>query len=229
VLVSFGDDPNRYTTAKSRKNYAGTSPLTVASGKKRAVLPAGSATDALHALDQWAFCALTSSPGARAFYDQHRAAGEHPPSSTTRPGQPPRWHPARCIRHHTPLTNTKAWAHRTQNPRRSLTTSKPGILVGDLANDSPLARAAQTWLHARHRAAGSRGEAWRVQIIHCTPRFARTVLGRWVTHPFSISHSRDDQLLVGSQRSQPAVEVGPQPEDVVSQRFTGWRFIGTDL
>jgi transposase len=38
VLGEFGDDPNRYTTAKSRKNYAGTSPLTVASGKKRAVL-----------------------------------------------------------------------------------------------------------------------------------------------------------------------------------------------
>ena len=28
VLGEFGDDPNRYTTAKSRKNYAGTSPLT---------------------------------------------------------------------------------------------------------------------------------------------------------------------------------------------------------
>ncbi|MDR3654427.1 MAG: IS110 family transposase, partial [Mycobacterium sp.] len=38
VLGEFGDDPNRYTDAKSRKNYAGTSPLTIASGKKRAVL-----------------------------------------------------------------------------------------------------------------------------------------------------------------------------------------------
>jgi transposase len=38
VLGEFGDDPNRYTDAKSRKNYAGTSPLTVASGKKHAVL-----------------------------------------------------------------------------------------------------------------------------------------------------------------------------------------------
>jgi transposase len=38
VLGEFGDDPNRYTSAKSRRNYAGTSPLTVASGKKRAVL-----------------------------------------------------------------------------------------------------------------------------------------------------------------------------------------------
>lgn len=38
VLGEFGDDPNCYTTAKSRQNYAGTSPLTIASGKKRAVL-----------------------------------------------------------------------------------------------------------------------------------------------------------------------------------------------
>ena len=46
VLGEFGDDPNRYTDAKSRRNYAGTSPLTVASGKKRAVLPATCATGA---------------------------------------------------------------------------------------------------------------------------------------------------------------------------------------
>ena len=37
VLDEFGDDPNRYTDAKSRRNYAGTSPLTVASGRKRPV------------------------------------------------------------------------------------------------------------------------------------------------------------------------------------------------
>jgi hypothetical protein len=28
------------------------------------------------AIDQWAFCLLTSSPGCRAFYDQRRAAGD---------------------------------------------------------------------------------------------------------------------------------------------------------
>jgi hypothetical protein len=38
VLGEFGDDPNRRSTAKCRKNYAGTSPLTIASGRKRAVL-----------------------------------------------------------------------------------------------------------------------------------------------------------------------------------------------
>ncbi|MCP4305165.1 MAG: IS110 family transposase, partial [bacterium] len=38
VLAEFGDDPERYNSAKSRRNYAGTSPLTIASGRKRAVL-----------------------------------------------------------------------------------------------------------------------------------------------------------------------------------------------
>ena len=77
VLGEFGDDPNRYTDAKSRRNAAGTSPLTVASGKKRAVLARHVRNRRLYdAIDQWALCALTTSPGARAFYDHHRAAGD---------------------------------------------------------------------------------------------------------------------------------------------------------
>ena len=72
VLGEFGDDPNRYTDAKSRRNYAGTSPLTVASGKKRAVLARHVRNRRLYdAIDQWALGASTTSPGARAFYDQH--------------------------------------------------------------------------------------------------------------------------------------------------------------
>lgn len=35
VLGEFGDDPNRYADVKSRRNYAGTSPITRASGTKR--------------------------------------------------------------------------------------------------------------------------------------------------------------------------------------------------
>jgi hypothetical protein len=34
-LGEFGDDPDRYANAKSRKNYAGTSPITKASGTKK--------------------------------------------------------------------------------------------------------------------------------------------------------------------------------------------------
>src|SRR5690606_12090019 len=37
VLGEFGDDHTRYDSAKARRNYAGTSPLTVASGNRNIV------------------------------------------------------------------------------------------------------------------------------------------------------------------------------------------------
>ena len=78
ALGEFGDDPNRYANSKSRRNYAGTSPLTIASGKNKAVLARHVRNRRLYdAIDQAAFCSLTHSPGCRAFYDEHRAAGDH--------------------------------------------------------------------------------------------------------------------------------------------------------
>jgi hypothetical protein len=76
VLAESGDDPARYASAKARKNYAGTSPLTRASGKKKAVLARYVHNDRLiDALMTQAFSALRASPGARACYDRHRARG----------------------------------------------------------------------------------------------------------------------------------------------------------
>jgi transposase len=79
VLAEFGDDPDRYTDAKSRKNYAGTSPITRASGKKKIVLARYVHNDRLiDALMTQAFSALNASPGARAYYDQLKTRGaEH--------------------------------------------------------------------------------------------------------------------------------------------------------
>jgi transposase len=74
VLGEFGDDPHRYHDAKARKNYAGTSPITRASGKRRTVSARYARNDRLaDALQQQAFCALRNSPGARAYYDSLRA------------------------------------------------------------------------------------------------------------------------------------------------------------
>jgi hypothetical protein len=76
VLGEFGDDPGRYAGARCRKNYAGTSPITQASGKRRVVLARYARNRRLaDALHQQAFCALTASPGARAYYDSLRARG----------------------------------------------------------------------------------------------------------------------------------------------------------
>ena len=76
VLAEFGDDPHRYTDAKARKNYSGMSPITKASGTRRVVLARHARNRRLaDALYLQAFAALNASPGARGFYDRHRAAG----------------------------------------------------------------------------------------------------------------------------------------------------------
>ena len=113
VLGEFGDDPNRYTTAKCRKNYAGTSPLTVASGKKRAVLARHVRNRRLYdAVDQWAFCALSTSPGARIFYDAHRAAGDTHHQALRALGNRLVGILHGCLRHRTHYDEYKAWTHR---------------------------------------------------------------------------------------------------------------------
>ena len=113
VLGEFGDDPNRYRTAKCRKNYAGTSPLTIASGRKRAVLARHVRNKRLYdALDQWAFCTLTNSPGARTFYDQHRAAGDTHHQALRALGNRLVGILHGCLRHHTHYDEHTAWAHR---------------------------------------------------------------------------------------------------------------------
>ena len=79
VLGEFGDDPHRYADGKARRNYAATSPITRASGKKKVVAARYIHNDRLiDALMAQAFTALNTSPGARALYDAERARGtEH--------------------------------------------------------------------------------------------------------------------------------------------------------
>jgi hypothetical protein len=72
VLAEFGDAPDRYVDARARRNYAGTSPITRASGTSHVVIARlARNTRLFDACYGWAFCALTASPGARAYYDDH--------------------------------------------------------------------------------------------------------------------------------------------------------------
>jgi transposase IS116/IS110/IS902 family protein len=110
VLAEFGDDPNRYAHAKARKNYAGSSPITRQSGNRKAVLARFVRNRRLaDALTLWAFSSLTSSPGARAFYDRHRAAGDGHHQALRALSN--RWvgilHG--CLRHHTEYDEATAW------------------------------------------------------------------------------------------------------------------------
>ena len=114
VLAEFGDDPNRYDTAKSRKNYAGTSPITRTSGKHRVVLARYARNRRLaDACYLWAFAALSASPGARAFYDQRRATGDTHHRALRALANRLVGILHGCLRHHTPYDEHTAWAHRT--------------------------------------------------------------------------------------------------------------------
>jgi transposase len=115
VLAEFGDDPNRYADAKSRKNYAGTSPITRASGTRRVVLARYARNRRLaDACYLWAFAALTTSPGARAFYDQRRSAGDTHHRALRALANRLVGILHGCLKHHTPYNEHTAWAHRTQ-------------------------------------------------------------------------------------------------------------------
>ncbi len=115
VLGEFGDDPDRYADARSRKNYAGTSPVTRASGKKRAVLARYVRNRHLaDACYQWALCATNTSPGARAFYDEHRAKGETHDQALRVLSNRLVGILDGCLRSRTLYDENKAWGHRTR-------------------------------------------------------------------------------------------------------------------
>ena len=110
VLAEFGDDPDRYADPKTRKNYAGTSPITKASGRSRVALARFARNRRLaDALQMWAFCSLGCSPGARRYYDAHRAKG-HTHQRALR-SLANRWvgilHG--CLRHRDSYSEERAW------------------------------------------------------------------------------------------------------------------------
>jgi transposase len=77
VLAETGDDRSRFQHAKGLKAYAGAAPLTRASGRTRSVTHRRIKNNRLAAAGyNWAFSALTASPGARAHYDRRKQAGD---------------------------------------------------------------------------------------------------------------------------------------------------------
>jgi transposase len=115
VLGEFGDAPNRYASAKCRKNYAGTSPITRASGTKRLVLARYARNTRLaDAIYQWSFAALTASPGARAFYDYRRGAGDTHHAALRHLGNRLVGILHGCLIHETVYDEKTAWGHRPE-------------------------------------------------------------------------------------------------------------------
>jgi transposase len=116
VLAEFGDDPHRYATGKARKNYAGTSPITRASGTKTAVLARYARNRRIgDALFQQAFSALKASPGARACYDTMRARGIGHNDALRRLANRLVSILHGCLRHRTTYDQTTAWPTTPQD------------------------------------------------------------------------------------------------------------------
>jgi transposase len=112
VLAEFGDDPHRYGCAKARKNYAGTSPITRASGKKKVALARFIHNDRLiDALMTQAFTSLRNSPGARAYYDRQRARGASYNAALRQLANRLVGILHGCLKTGTPYDEATAWSH----------------------------------------------------------------------------------------------------------------------
>jgi hypothetical protein len=112
VLAEFGDDHARYVSAKARKNYAATSPITRASGKKRTVAARFVHNDRLvDALMTQAFASLRVSAGARAYYDRQRARGANHNAALRQLANRLVGILHGCLKTGTPYDETTAWSH----------------------------------------------------------------------------------------------------------------------
>ena len=121
VLAEFGDDPHRYRDGKARRNYAATSPITRASGKKKVVAARFVHNDRLiDALNAWAFSSLNASPGARAFYDQQRAKGTEHNDALRRLANRLVGILHGCLKTRTLYDEVIAWGHRQNLPQSSV-------------------------------------------------------------------------------------------------------------
>jgi transposase len=115
VLAEFGDDRTRYQDARARRCYAGSAPITRASGTRLVVLARIARNRRLaDALYLWAFCTLTHSPGARAYYAAHRARGHTHHQALRALANRLVGILHGCLEHHTAYSEAIAWPTRAE-------------------------------------------------------------------------------------------------------------------
>jgi transposase len=113
VLAEFGDAPGRYADAKSRKNYAGTAPITRQSGKTKTVHARFIHNDRLlDALHLQAGAAILHDPDARAYYDELRARKVEHNAALRQLGNRLVGLLHGCLKTGTPYDPSTAWSHR---------------------------------------------------------------------------------------------------------------------
>ncbi|WP_411285181.1 IS110 family transposase [Lapillicoccus sp.] len=111
VLAEVGDDPNRFTTAAGLRAFAGTAPITRASGRSRFVSARRVRNKRLNdACHWWAFATITTSRGARAHYDRRRALGDTHNAALRNLANKLIGRLWWCLEHDLPWDETTAWA-----------------------------------------------------------------------------------------------------------------------
>ncbi|MFI1290633.1 IS110 family transposase [Streptomyces sp. NPDC020792] len=117
VLAEFRDDPTRYASAKARKNYAGTSPITRASGKSRSVQARHVRNNRLaDALQTQAFSTLNASRGAHRYYDKQRARDVGYNPALRQLGNRLVGILHGCLKSRTLYDEASAWSHHAYTP-----------------------------------------------------------------------------------------------------------------
>jgi transposase len=115
VLAEFGDASGRYADARSRKNYAGTAPITRQSGKSKTVHARFVHNDRLvDALHSQASAALLHDVSVRAYYDELRAREIGHNAALRQVGNRLVGILHGCLKTHRRYNETTAWSHRIQ-------------------------------------------------------------------------------------------------------------------
>jgi nicotinamidase-related amidase len=113
------------------------------------------------------------------------------------------------------------------------------VTVGDLQASSPAGApgnplgplAAEQGLVARLARLARAARRAGVRVIHCTSAFRPDGAGSLASAPLlARALEYRERLLLGSREAEPVLELGPEPQDIVSVRLHGIApFIGTDL
>ena len=110
ILGELGDDLHRFIDARGLRSFAGTAPITRASGRSRVVCARRICNRRLgDACHWWAYAALTRSAGARAHYDHRKAVGDTHNAALRNLANKllaKLWH---CLQTNTPYHETSAW------------------------------------------------------------------------------------------------------------------------
>lgn len=118
VLAEVGDDPTRFATANGLRAFAGTAPVTRASGRSHYVKARKIRNKRLgDACHWWAFASLTRSAGARAHYDRRRAAGDHHNAALRNLANKLLGRLWWCMINHQPWDEDAAWTTTTHTPQ----------------------------------------------------------------------------------------------------------------